>query len=267
MNAPPIKLSSLETKEFWEISVLWEDEHLLAVDKPARLLTSPDRYDPMRPNLMKLLHRDIARGAKWAAGRGLNYLMNVHRLDFETSGVILLAKNKPILIRLANLFGTEKPEKHYLALAQGQCREAEFTVEARLAPHPTKPALIRVDEKHGKRAKTICKVLEQFRGFTWLDCQPVTGRTHQIRVHLQQAQLPLVGDETYGGQPLWLSRLKPHFRLKPGATERPLMSRVALHASSLIIPHPVTGETINIQSECPKDLSVALKYLRLFARS
>src|SRR5580700_1759739 len=115
----PIKLSSPATREFWEIPVLFEDDHLLALDKPSRLLTSPDRYDPDRPNLMKLLHAAVEQGKPWAAQRGLTYLMNAHRLDFETSGVILLAKTKPDLVALANLFGTEKPAKVYTALVHG----------------------------------------------------------------------------------------------------------------------------------------------------
>ncbi len=105
--APPIKLSSPETKEFWEIPVVFEDEHLLGISKPARLLTSPDRYDPNRPNLIKLLHTGVAQGKPWARARGLTYLSNAHRLDFETTGVLLLAKNKPALVQLANLFGSE----------------------------------------------------------------------------------------------------------------------------------------------------------------
>src|SRR5215211_3177809 len=96
--APSIKLSSPETKEFWEIPVVFEDEHLLAINKPARLLTSPDRYDPNRPNIMRLLHEGIAANKVWARERGLTYLANAHRLDFETSGVMLLAKNKPALV-------------------------------------------------------------------------------------------------------------------------------------------------------------------------
>ena len=89
-----IKLSSPGTQEYWEIPVLYEDQDLLAVEKPSRLLTSPDRYDSQRPNLMKLLHAGIAEVKPWARERQLIYLMNAHRLDFETSGIILLAKNK-----------------------------------------------------------------------------------------------------------------------------------------------------------------------------
>src|SRR5579863_8695218 len=147
-----IKLSSPATREFWEVPVLFEDEHLLALDKPSRLLTSPDRYDPQRPNLMKLLHAGIERGTPWAKQRGLSYLMNAHRLDFETGGIILLAKTKPVLVALVNLFGTEKPAKSYLALVHGNPVKPAFKVDAKLAPHPVKVGLVRVDDKNGKRA-------------------------------------------------------------------------------------------------------------------
>jgi len=108
-------------------------------------------------------------------------------------------------------------------------------------------------------------VLEKFSGWTLLRCEPFTSRTHQIRVHLRHAGLPIVGDELYGGKPLWLSRLKRDYRLKPGHTERPLFSRVALHAEQLTLPHPVTGETVAISAPWPKDFKVAVKYLRQFA--
>lgn len=261
----PIKLSSPATREFWEIPVLFEDEHLLALDKPSGLLISPDRYDPNRPNLMKLLHAGIAENKPWARERGLTYLSNAHRLDFETSGVILLAKSKLALVALANLFGSEKPLKKYVALVQGSPAEDEFQINAKLAPHPVKMGLIRVDPKNGKKASTKFSALERFSGWTLLRCEPLTGRTHQIRAHLQNLGLPIVGDELYGGKPLWLSRLKRDYRLKPGREERPLMARVALHAEELHLPHPVTGETVTIKSDWPKDLKVAVKYLRQFA--
>jgi len=180
-----IKLSSPATREFWEIPVLYEDQDLLAIDKPSGLLTSPDRYDPDRPNLMKLLHDGITAGKSWATERKLTYLMNAHRLDFETSGVLLLAGNKAALVALANLFGTEKPLKRYVALVQGAAAETRFEVAAKLAPHPSRPELMRVDPKRGKRAVTLFSVTERFSGWTLLSCEPLTGRTHQIRVHLR----------------------------------------------------------------------------------
>ncbi len=260
-----IKLSSPETREFWEIPILYEDEYLLAVDKPSRLLSSPDRYDPNRPNLMKLLHRAIAEGKPWACQRGLSYLMNAHRLDFETSGVMLLAKTKPTLVTLANAFGTEKPHKRYAALVAGAPEEQRFVVDAKLAPHPVRIGLVRVDPKRGKRSRSIFIVQERFNGWTLLQCEPLTGRTHQLRAHLRHAGLPLVGDALYGGRALLLSQLKKGYRLKTGQVERPLLDRVALHAEELSLPHPVTGQILTVSAPWPKDMLVAVKYLRRYA--
>jgi 23S rRNA pseudouridine1911/1915/1917 synthase len=262
-----IKLSSPATREFREIPVLFEDDHLLALDKPAGLPVSPDRSDPQRPCLMQLLHDAIAAGKPWARERSLNYLMNAHRLDPEMSGVILLAKNKPALIALANLFGSEKPANRYNALVRGEPTEKQFVVDAKIAPHPVKPGLMHVDSKNGKKSKTQFEVLETFPrcGYALLKCVPLIGRTHQIRVHLRYAGFPVVGDSLYGGKPLWLSRLKPDYRLKPGREERPLISSAALHAEELSLPHPVTGAAVTITAPWPKDLKVAVKYLRLYA--
>lgn len=265
MKAAPIKISSSATREFWEIPVLYEDEHLLALDKPSGLMTSPDRYDPDRPNLLKLLHSGIAETKPWAKERGLTYLMNAHRLEFETSGVILLAKSKPVLVQLANLFGSEKPVRTFMALVQHSPEKDIFEVDANLALHPAKLGFMRVDPRHGKRARTNFEVRERFDGWTLLTCRPLTARPHQIRVHLRHVGLAVVADSLYGGKPLWLSRLKRDYHLKPGKEERPLIGRLALHAEKLSLAHPVTGETITIEAPCPKDFTVALKYLRRFA--
>lgn len=260
----PIKLSSPETREFWEIPVLFEDDHLLAIDKPSRLLSCPDRYDPARPNLMGLLHRDIKRGAPWAAQRNTTYLANAHRLDFETSGILLLAKNKPALVHLANQFGSEKPVKTYIALVHGLPPEPKFECSQPLAPHPARPGLMRIDSKHGKKSRTLFEVIETFRSHALLACTPLTGRTHQIRVHLKAAGFSLVGDALYGGGLLLLSHLKADYRLKKDREERPLLARVALHATRLTVRHPATESPVTIESAWPKDLTVAVKYLRKF---
>jgi RluA family pseudouridine synthase len=262
-----IKLSWPATRQFWDIPVLWEDRSLLALDKPGGLLTSPDRYDPRRPNLMKLLHRDIERRALWTRERQLTYLENAHRLDFETSGVILLAKDRPTLMALADQFGSEKPNKAYVALVHGSPLEEDFQVDAKLAPHPARMGMTRVDPKRGKKSKTLFTVVERFSGFALLRCQPLTARTHQIRVHLRHAGFPVVGDLQYGGCPLALSALKSGYKSKRNETERPLIGRVALHAEALTIVHPATGAPVAMTAPWPNDLTVALKYLERYARN
>jgi 23S rRNA pseudouridine955/2504/2580 synthase/23S rRNA pseudouridine1911/1915/1917 synthase len=258
-----VKLSSPATSEFWEIPVLYEDAHLLALDKPAGLPVSPDRSDPARPSLMTLLHQGIERQAPWARERSLAYLMNAHRLDPAASGVLLLARDKPTLIALAALFGTESPSQVYVALVRGSVNQSTFACDAKLAPHPLRPGHLRVDPQNGKRSRTEFAVRETFSsGCLLLECRPMTARPHQIRAHLKHLRLPVVGDDQYGGAPLWLSTLKPAYHLKPGRAERPLISRPALHAEQLLFQRPGAGDTVKIQAPWPKDLTVSVKYLR-----
>jgi RluA family pseudouridine synthase len=221
----------------------------------------------MRPNIMRLVHNDIARGAKWATEHGITYLANAHRLDFETSGVLLLAKTKPALVAIANQFGSELAKKTYLALVVGSPEKDSFDDNAKLGPHPTRVGIVRVDEKGGKKSYTAFDVIERFKGYTYLRCMPRTGRTHQIRVHLQHRGYPIVGDKLYGGPQLLLSKLKKDYRLKRGRTENPLMDRVALHAHELRVTHPATGAEVVITSPLPHDMEVALKMLRKHAAS
>jgi len=259
-----LKLSSPATREFWEIPVLFADAHLLALDKPPGLLVSPDRLQPERPNLMRLLHAAIAARKPWVVARDLNYLSPAHRLDPDTSGVLLLARSKVVLVALANLFGSRQPGCHFLALVQGSPAEDQFQVNARLAAQFDAGGVMRVDARNGKRAESRFTVLERFAGHTLLRCEPLTDRPHQLRAHLCNSGLRVVGDALYGGKPLWLSRLKRDYRLKPGREERPLLARPALHAEQLSLPHPVTGEPLTLTAPWPKDLRVAVKYLRGF---
>ncbi len=259
-----IKLSSPLTREFWEVPILFESATLLAINKPPLLLTSPDRNDPERPNLMKLLHQGIAKGAAWARQRNLDYLMNVHRPDFETSGVLLLTKSRQMLVAMANLFGSESIRKTYVALVEGR-PPASFQSEARIGQHPHRPGVMRVDQKHGKRCQTSFQLLEQYQNCAILHCIPRTGRTHQIRVHLRFAGFPIIGDAVYGGRPLLLSSLKSGYRLKGNRSERPLIATTALHAERLSFVEPGSGQTIGIDAPWPKDLVVAVKYLRRYA--
>lgn len=265
--SPPgvLKISSPTTQEYWEVPVLHCDEHLLALDKPPGLPSSPDRMDPERPNLVQLIHAHIARGVPWAKQLGLSYIAAAHRLDSDTSGVILLARSKDALSKLANQFGADLPARTWLALVQGTPEQSEFEVDARLAPHPLRPGVMRVDRTQGKRSLTRFRVIERFVGCTLVECRPVTSRPQQVRAHLWWVKCPVMGDRVYAGKPLWLSEIKPGFRPRRDRPERPLLARPALHAASLEVTHPISGVPLRLESALPRDLAVALKYLRRYA--
>src|SRR5262249_33123097 len=207
-GSPVIKLSAPEAGQFWALPVLWEDTRLLALDKPGGLLTSPDRYDPRRPNLITLLDRGIAHGTAWAKERRLEDLAHSNRLDFERSGVILFAKDKPTLIALANQFGAERPNKMYRALTCGAPPLDVLNISAKLSADPAQFGLVRVDSRNGRKARTLVEVAERFAGYSLLKCQAITDRPHQIRAHLSHERVPLVGDSKDRRRPLLLSQLK-----------------------------------------------------------
>lgn len=258
-----IKLSSPATEEFWEIPVLYEDDHLLALNKPAGLPTAVDQVDATRVSLISLLHKGVAEAKPWAASRRISFLMYSHRLDSEASGVLLLAKSKDVLVRLLDDFGSERPAMQFVALVDG-IPEDRFSIDAKLAPDPARPGLMRINSRQGKRSRTNFEVLERFRGWSLLACFPMTHRRHQVRVHLAYARYRIAGDELYGGRRLLLSSLKPDYHLKPKHTERPLIGRACLHSSQIKLAHPTTGAPLNIEAPWPKDLQVALKYLRKY---
>ena len=159
----------------------------------------------------------------------------------------------------------ETPIKTYVTLVHGNPPEKTFEINAPLAPHPVNVGLMRVDREHGKKSCTRFEVREFFQGYTLVQCQPLTDRTHQVRVHLQHAGFPVIGATTYGGRELLLSALKSEYRLKPNRTERPLIRTAALHVERLEFIHPATSETMGIDAPWTKDLTVAIKYLRRYA--
>jgi RluA family pseudouridine synthase len=232
--------------------IIYEDAALLAFDKPSGLLVAPDRWDRTRANLMALVHAKLGSG-----------LANVHRLDADTSGVLLCTKTKPALDFLSGQFQAKTAEKIYHALVAGVSAQDEFTVELALGEDERRPGMMRPVRKGGKLSGTRFRVLERFKGFTWLECRPLTGRTHQIRVHLAASGLPILNDAFYGNDTqLLLSGLKRGY--KGRADERPLIGRLALHASELTVTHPETRERLILRAPLPKEFTVALKYLRRF---
>lgn len=264
MNAIVLRVSPSAR---WEVPVVYEDEVILAVSKPSGLLTSPDRYDKNRPNLMFLLHQGIREQTAWARERGLTYLANVHRLDADTSGLLLLAKTRQGLNDLAGQFVARQTKKFYLALVHGVPSPTEQTIEKRIAPHPSREHLFVARTKIGKEATTRIRVLEAFGQYSLAQAELLTGRTHQIHVHLKSIGHEIVADPLYGTpEGIFLSQLKRDYIGSKKKEERPLIGRLALHAERLIIKHPTTQSPLEIVAPLPKDFAVALKYLRKFCR-
>ena len=253
-------------------AVIYEDEALIAFDKPSGLLIAPDRWDKSRANLMDLVHA--------ARGHGV---ANVHRIDADTSGLVLCTKTKPALDFVSGQFQSKTVEKTYVALVTGtgKCEAPwagnapeiarpegglpdAFSIDLVLKEDDAAPGRMCVVRKHGKGAVTDCRVLERFGAFTWVECHPQTGRTHQIRVHLAASGLPILNDPFYGNETrLLLSDLKRGYKGRDD--EKPLVARLALHASALTFTHPLSRERVTLTAPLPHDLEVALKYLRKFA--
>jgi RluA family pseudouridine synthase len=246
------------------IPILYEDRSVLAIDKPPGWMLVPYNWDRTGRNLQLAISSSILGGEFWARSRSLKFLKYIHRLDAETTGILLFAKSLGALKTYSDLFESRRMNKRYLAVARGAPKKDEWLADAKLGPDPQEHGRHRIDPK-GKQAETFFKVRDRKGGLALIEARPFTGRTHQIRIHLRHAGVPIVGDELYGGKPLWLSRLKPNYRLKPGREERPLLARVALHAEQLELKHPVTGELVSITAPWPKDFNVAVKYLRQFA--
>ncbi len=265
--ATPVKVSHVGTKGFWEIPVLYEDESLLALDKPANLDTLPEHAGAEAPALLPLLHAAIRDHKPWATERALTYLRPAHELDFGASGVLLFAKTPPLSAALSNAFGSEQVTRRYLVLVHGRPDQEHFDVDAKLAPHPEHPGLMRVDSRQGKKSRTTFEILEKYCDWTLLAGVPHPDRLSQIRAHLGYKRLAVAGDAMFPGGVLRLSSIKPGFRLKPKQVERPLVTRPALHLESITLRHPVTGVTVLISAPLAKDFSVALKYLRKYASS
>jgi 23S rRNA pseudouridine1911/1915/1917 synthase len=236
------------------IAILHEDDDVLALDKPAGLLAVPDRFDKTRPNIMLLL--EAARPGQWLA--------NVHRLDFNTSGVFVVVKRQEAFRELARQFRDRETKKQYVAVAQRIPPESPMTIDLPIGPHPKVRGLARIDHGRGQEARTVVEIQEKFRGYSLLKVNIITGRMHQVRVHLQAIGCPLIGDVDYGGGPLLLSQIKKKYKPKEDEPERPLLDRPALHAEQLTFAQPSTGAPITIVAPWPKDLTLAVKYLRKF---
>jgi 23S rRNA pseudouridine1911/1915/1917 synthase len=219
------------------LNIIYEDSDLLVVDKPAGLTTHPSpgqtthtlinaliKYYPVLAELGNSLRPGI-----------------VHRLDKDTSGLIIVAKNSNSQLNLINQFKNRIVNKTYLTLVKGRLTPEEGIIEAPIGRNPNNRKLMSV-LTNGRPARSRYKVIKYFKDFTFLEVKPETGRTHQIRVHLAAIGYPIIGDTVYG-------------------IKTPLLKRQFLHAHKLCFKQPSTGEYLEFQSDLPEDLNQVLKSL------
>lgn len=236
LNSSPSRLNDPS-----EIPLLWQDAALLAINKPAGLPVLPDGYHPEAPCLINLLRQIYP--ALWV----------VHRLDKETSGVIIFARTAEAHRQLNMQFERRQVTKQYHALVIGNPPWKEHQINLPLRANGDRRHRTVPDPLHGKPASTSLSVLEQFRGYALLAVEPHTGRTHQIRAHLAYLGFPLVGDPLYA-----VKKVEPKAKTAP-----PPLSRLALHAWRLQLQHPLTQTEMTFTAPYSPDLQQALEKLRL----
>lgn len=229
--------------------VIFENDSFIAVNKPAGLLSIPDR-EQTQTSLKDMML------AKYGS------IYTVHRLDKETSGLILFAKTEAAHKYLSQLFEERKIEKYYLGLVHGSPAEKKGTIDAPISEHPIQKGLMVVHRK-GKPSVTDYEVLEDLKYFSLVQFQLHTGRTHQIRVHCKNIGHPLACDELYGdGKPILLSSIKKKFKLsKHDEEERPMLNRLALHSWRLKFTD-ADGKAFDLVAELPKDIRALLQQLK-----
>lgn len=226
----------------------FENEEFLVLNKPPHIACLEDRSSAI--NILDQL-KDSRE-----------HVQLCHRLDKETSGVLLVAKTNEMYRAASLQFEKRETAKVYHAIVDG-VHDLEKYIEVNLPLYISSKGKGRVDYRQGKDSLTYFCTLEAFKRNTLVECRPVTGRTHQIRIHLAALEAPITGDDLYGGQPLYLSQIKKRFNLKKGEEETPVMNRFALHAHSLLFKD-TSGKEWQFEADYPKDMKVLLKQLQKF---
>lgn len=228
-----------------KIAIIKETPDWLAINKPA--------FVPSLPERGKFTAISVH---EWAKKQWETAIL-CHRIDRETSGVMLIAKNATTHRHFSIQFEKRKVKKIYHAIVNGQIQFDNLWIDLPILDEQL--GKIKIDRKNGKPAQTRFNTLQLFRHFTLMECEPKTGRLHQIRVHLQSQNACIAADTLYGSSIPMLSGIKRKFQ----GTDSPLIQRFALHAKSLIITEP-GGETIQLEANYPKDMAVMLKLLEKY---
>ena len=228
--------------------IIFENDEFIALNKPSGLLSIPDR-EGKEVSLKKLLQEKYGS------------IFTVHRLDKDTSGLIIFAKTEESHKHLSKQFEERQTEKIYLGLVIGSPSVPNGSIDAPIAEHPVKKGLMVINRK-GKEALTDYQVLIDFGIYSWLQFRIHTGRTHQIRIHMKNLGYPIVCDELYGdGKPVLLSSFKSKFKLSLNEeSERPILPRLGLHAWQLKFTD-IAGKKFELEAPVPKDMRATLQQL------
>ena len=246
------------------LEIPYEDDDIIIVNKPAGLVVHPafGNYTGTLVNALTYRFQNL----KTKNGEEVKPYL-VHRIDKNTSGIMVVAKTEAAQIKLANDFFYHDLDRKYWALVWGDFAEDEGTIEGNIARNPRDRMTYTVfpDGSEGKHAVTHYRVLERFGYVTLVECKLETGRTHQIRVHMKYIGHPLFNDETYGGDQILKGTTFTKYKQFVNNCFK-LLPRQALHAKSLGITHPITGEKVFFDSELPADFQAAVDKWRHYAK-
>ncbi|MEN6426466.1 MAG: RluA family pseudouridine synthase [Phycisphaerales bacterium] len=244
------------TPEDIPLDILYEDDDLIILNKQADLIVHPARGNKSGTLVNALVHYSD----QLSSGLGEFRPGIVHRLDRNTTGVMIVTKHEAAQWKIAKQFEDRQTRKTYLAIAHGTPDLDADRIDAPLAVHPQIREKYAVRPEIGKEAVTYYEVLEAFRGFSLLKLSPKTGRTHQIRVHLSHIKHPIVADDMYGGKLVYPWQLADAEQ----AVEEPVIARCALHAFSIEFRHPTTNEMVKFEAPLPPDMQHLLDMLRQY---
>ncbi len=242
ITVPDAREPDIEAEKM-PLDIIYEDDDILVVNKPKGMVVHPAAGHDSGTLVNGLLEH--CKGSL----SGINGIMRpgiVHRIDKDTSGVLIVCKNDTAHTSIAAQLKEHSSKRRYYAIVNGVIKEDSGTVDAPIGRHPTERKKMCVNEKNGKRAVTHYKVIERFDKYTFIECELETGRTHQIRVHMAYIGHPLLGDKVYG----------------PAKCPYPWLEGQALHAGMLGIVHPGTGEWMEFNAPLPDYFVKLLKNLK-----
>ena len=252
LTLPELPSKEIEPEDI-PLNIIYEDDDVIIINKQADMIVHPARSNTHGT----LVNALVFYSEKLSSGLGEFRPGIVHRLDKDTTGVMVVAKNDTAQWKIAKQFERRQVKKTYLAIVHGTPELTADRISAPLGVHPRVREKYAIRPEVGKESITFYEVVESFRGFSLLKLTPKTGRTHQIRVHLSYMKHPIVADDMYGGKLVYSWQLKD----AETAVEEPVISRFALHASTLEFKHPTTEKVVKFEAPLPEDMQNLLDML------